>query len=73
MADDFAPAVIAFRSYHMDRALETVKDMRFVFEPDFERLVVVVSAMFALGHKFLLLSYIRFLLRFVFAQNAIII
>ena len=48
----------------MDRALEAVEDVRFVFELDLERLVVVVSAMFALGHKFLLLSYIRVLAPF---------
>ena len=52
MTDDFAPAVIAFGSYHMDRTLEAVEDVRFVFEPDLERFVVVVSAMFTLGHKF---------------------
>ena len=52
MTDNFAPAVIAFRSYHVDRTLEAVEDVRFVFEPDLERLVVVVSAMFTPGHKF---------------------
>ena len=36
----------------MDRTLEAVEDVRFVFEPDLERFVVVVSAMFTLGHKF---------------------
>jgi hypothetical protein len=60
MTDDFAPAVIAFGSYHMDRTLEAIEDVRFVFEPDLERLVVVVSAMFTLGHKSLLLSTFRF-------------
>jgi hypothetical protein len=52
MTDDFAPAVIAFRSYHMDRTLEAVEDVRFVFESDLERLVVIISAMFTPGHKF---------------------
>ena len=52
MTDDFAPAVIAFRSDHMDCTLEAVEDVRFVFEPDLERLVVVVSAMFTPGHEF---------------------
>src|SRR4249919_2774745 len=51
MTDDFAPAAIAFGSYHMDRTLEAVEDVHFVFEPDLERFVVVVSAMFTLGHK----------------------
>ena len=36
----------------MDRTLEAVEDVRFVFESDLERLVVVISAMFTLGHKF---------------------
>ena len=56
----------------MDRTLEAVEDVRFVFEPDLERLVVVVSAMFTLGHKFLLLSYIPFWLDFIVIENAII-
>ena len=73
MTDDFAPAVIAFRSYHMDRTLEAVEDVRFVFEPDLERLVVVVSAMFTLGHKSLLLSYIPFWLDFIFIESAMTI
>ena len=60
MTDDFAPAVIAFGSYHMDRTLEAVEDVRFVFEPDLERLVVVVSAMFTLGHKFCSFLTFRF-------------
>ena len=72
MTDDFAPAVIAFGSYHMDRTLEAVEDVRFVFEPDLERLVVVVSAMFTLGHKFLLLSYIPFWLDFIVIDTAIV-
>jgi hypothetical protein len=60
MTNDFAPAVIAFGSYHMDRTLEAVEDVRFVLESDLERFVVVVSAMFTPGHKSLLLSYIPF-------------
>ena len=36
----------------MDRTLEAVEDVRFVFESDLERLVVVISAMFTPGHKF---------------------
>lgn len=36
----------------MDRTLEAVEDVRFVFESDLERLVVVIPAMFTLGHKF---------------------
>ena len=58
MTDDFAPAVIAFRSYHMNRTLEAVEDVGFVLEPDLERLVVVVSAMFTLGHT--LCSFLTF-------------
>ena len=52
MPDNFAVAMIAFRSDHVDRTLEAVEDVRFVFESDLERLVVVISAMFTLGHKF---------------------
>jgi hypothetical protein len=73
MPDDFAPAVIAFRSDHMDRTLEAVEHVRFVFEPDLECLVVVVSTMFTLGHKFLLLSYIPFWLDFIFVESAMTI
>ena len=72
MTHDFAPAVIAFRSYHMDRTLEAVEDVCFVFEPDLVRLVVVVSAMFTLGHKLLLLSYTPFWLDFIVIDTAII-
>ena len=36
----------------MDRTLEAVEDVRFVFESDLERLVVVIPAMFTLGQKF---------------------
>ena len=57
----------------MDRTLEAVEHVRFVFEPDFERLVVVVSAMFTLGHKLLPLPYISFWLDFTFVENATII
>ena len=71
MTDDFAPAVIAFGSYHMDRTLEAVEDVRFVFEPDLERLVVIVSTMFTLGHKLLLLPYIPFWLDFIVIETAI--
>jgi hypothetical protein len=60
MTNDFAPAVIAFRSYHMDRTLEAVEDVRFVFEPDLERLVIVVSAMFTLSHKICSFLIFRF-------------
>ena len=52
MPDNFAVAMIAFRSDHVDRTLEAVEDVRFVFESDLERLVVVIPAMFTLGHKF---------------------
>ena len=55
----------------MDRTLEAVEDVRLVFEPDLERLVVLVSAMFTLGHKFLLLSYIPFWLDFIVIDTAI--
>ena len=57
----------------MDRTLEAVEDVRFVFEPDLERFVVVVSAMFTLGHKSLLLSYIPFWLDFIFVESAMTI
>ena len=36
----------------MDRTLEAVEDVRFVFESDLERLVVVISAMFTLAISF---------------------
>jgi hypothetical protein len=60
MTDDFAPAVIAFRSDHMDRTLEAVEDVCFVLKPDLERLVVIVSAVFTLGHKFCSFPTFRF-------------
>jgi hypothetical protein len=60
MSDNFALAMIASRRHHVDGTLEAVKDMCFPSEPDFESLVVFVSAMVTFGHKFLLLSYIRF-------------
>jgi len=55
----------------MDRTLEAVEDVRFVFEPDLERLVVIVSTMFTLGHKLLLLPYIPFWLDFIVFETAI--
>ena len=60
MADNFAPAMIAFGRDHMDGTLEAVEDVCFVFESDLERLVVVVSAMFTLRHKFCSLLTFRF-------------
>src|SRR5215471_6243925 len=60
VADDFAPAMIAFRRDHVDRTLEAVEDVRFALERDLKRLVVVVPAMFTLSHEFLFLSYISF-------------
>ena len=71
MADDLAPAVVAFRCDHMDGTLKAVEDVRFVLEPDLERLVVFVSAMFTFGHKLLLLSYIPCWLDFIFVDNSI--
>ena len=44
----------------MDRTLEAVEDVRFVFEPDLERLVIVVSAMFTLSHKICSFLIFRF-------------
>jgi hypothetical protein len=72
VADDFAPAMIAFWRDHVDRTLEAVKDVRFALEPNLKRLVVVVSAMFTFRHKLLLLSYISFWLDFIFVENAMI-
>jgi hypothetical protein len=67
VADDFAPAMIAFWRDHVDRTLEAVKDVRFALEADLKRLVVVVSAMFTFRHKLLLFTFyfawILFLLR----------
>jgi hypothetical protein len=60
VANDFAPAVIAFGRDHMDRALEAIEDVRFIFKPDLERLVVVISAMFTFGHKFCSFLTFRF-------------
>jgi hypothetical protein len=71
--DNLAVAMIAFRSNHVDRTLEAVEDVRFVFESDLERLVVVISAMFTVGHKSLLLSYIPFWLDFIFVETAMTI
>jgi hypothetical protein len=53
--NNFAVAMMGFRSDHVDRTLEAVEDVRFVFESDLERLVVVVSTMFAFSHTLCLL------------------
>ncbi|MGZ5544526.1 MAG: hypothetical protein ACXWIU_07605 [Limisphaerales bacterium] len=50
MPNNFAVAMIAFRSDHVDRTLKAVEDVRFVFKSDLERLVVFVSTMFTPGH-----------------------
>jgi len=72
VADDFASAVIAFGRDHMDRTLEAVEDVRFVLQPDLERLVVVVSAMFTLCHEFLLLFFDSVVAGFIFVEDAMI-
>lgn len=73
MTDDFAAAVIAFWSYHMDCALKTVEDMGFLFEPDLERLVVFVSTMFTLSHKFCSLRFVLAQFHFTCVNNEIMI
>jgi hypothetical protein len=67
VTNDFAPAMITFRRDHMDRTLEAVEDVRFSLEPDLERFVVVVSAMFAFGHK--VCSFLTF--RFVWVSSSL--
>jgi hypothetical protein len=48
--DNFTPAMIAGRGHHVDGALEAIKDVRIPVTCNFERLVVIVSAMFAFSH-----------------------
>ena len=45
-----AIAVLASGSQLIDRALETIKDVRAAVDIDFETLVVVVTANFTLSH-----------------------
>jgi hypothetical protein len=54
MSDDSALAVRAGRRQCVNRALETVEDVRFSGVNHFKGLVVVVSADFAYGHGILL-------------------
>jgi hypothetical protein len=72
MPDDFALAMIAGRCHHVDGALEAIKDVRCPIARNFECLVIFVSAMFAFGHNFLLLSYISFWLDFVAVEKPVI-
>jgi hypothetical protein len=44
--------MLAFWSDHVDRTLEAVEDVRFAFESELERFVVLISAMFTPGHGF---------------------
>lgn len=60
VANNFAPAMITFRRHPLNCALEAVENVRFVFEPDLECLVVIVSTMFALRHKVLFHSHFVF-------------
>jgi hypothetical protein len=59
--DDHAPAVSAPGRQSMDRAFETVEHMPFIAHHYFERLVIVISTDFTLGHRtsFLLNQPIR--------------
>jgi hypothetical protein len=50
VTDDPAIAMRAGWSQGMDRAFETIKDMRLAVHPHLEAFVVVVSAEFAFGH-----------------------
>jgi hypothetical protein len=60
VANDFAAAVFAFRRDDCDRAFEAVEDVGLTVFRKFERLVVIVSAQFAFGHKrFYLTSWFR--------------
>ena len=56
MSDDSALAVRAGRRQCVNRALETVEDVGFSGVNHLKRLVVVVSADFALGHGILLVG-----------------
>jgi hypothetical protein len=44
MPDDFAPAMIAFRGYYPNRALETIEHMGLTLRCDLKSLIVIVSA-----------------------------
>ncbi|MDR2877512.1 MAG: hypothetical protein LBV36_05680 [Chromatiales bacterium] len=50
MADDAAAAVIAVRRKTMDCAFKAVEYVPLAHERDFERLMIFISADFALGH-----------------------
>jgi hypothetical protein len=54
VANDPTTAVIALRRHDVNGTLEAVEDVRFAVAFNFDRLVVVVSAMFAFSHKDLL-------------------
>src|SRR2546421_82194 len=51
MADDFASAMLTFRSQIMNGALEAIKVMGNAVHNDFERLIVLVAADFTSIHK----------------------
>jgi hypothetical protein len=51
VADNFAPAVLAFRRDDCDRAFEAVEDVSLTVFRKLERFVVIVSAQFAFGHS----------------------
>src|SRR5262245_42546076 len=65
MADDFAAAMGAGRRQGVDCALETVECVRSARHDDLERLVVLVSADFALCH-----AAVSFLLRWSCCRSA---
>jgi hypothetical protein len=50
VTDDLSPAPVAFWRHDVDRALEAIEDVRLAVVFDFECLVVVVAAVFALRH-----------------------
>lgn len=52
--DDLATAMAALWGQSMDGALKTVEYVGLSIHPDFECLVILVSADFAFGHLFLL-------------------
>ena len=50
VTDDPATAMSALRRQNVDRALEAVEDVGFSFALNFDRFVVIVSAVFTFSH-----------------------
>jgi hypothetical protein len=50
VTDDFAAAMITFRSDYRNGALEAIENMRLTLSRDLEGLIVIVSAKFTSSH-----------------------